>query len=42
MDVQLNLTALPLGEISLRDIEIVAGEKVEVSAQFGPSPADRP
>ena len=31
---ELNLTALPLGEISLRDIEIVAGEKVEISAQF--------
>jgi hypothetical protein len=33
---ELNLTALPLGEISLRHIEIVASEKVEVSAQFGP------
>ena len=32
---ELNLTALPLGEISLRDIEIVAGDKLEVSAQFG-------
>ena len=31
----LNLTALPLGEISLRDIEIVAGDKLGVSAQFG-------
>ena len=32
---ELNLTMLPLGEISLRDIEIVASEKVEVDAQFG-------
>ena len=32
---QLNLAALPLGEISLRDIEIAAGEKLEITAQFG-------
>jgi hypothetical protein len=31
----LNLAALPLGEISLRDIEIAAGEKLGITAQFG-------
>ena len=34
---QLNLAALPLGEISLRDIEISAGEKLGINAQFGPA-----
>jgi hypothetical protein len=32
---QLNLAALPLGEISLRDIEIAANERVRITAKFG-------
>jgi hypothetical protein len=32
---QLNLAALPLGEIALRDIEITIGEKLGITAQFG-------
>ncbi|MEP6685623.1 MAG: hypothetical protein ABJB22_02500 [Verrucomicrobiota bacterium] len=32
---QFDLAALPLGDISLRDIEIVAGEKLAITAQFG-------
>jgi hypothetical protein len=32
---QLNLAALPLGEISLRDIEVAANERLRINAKFG-------
>ena len=32
---QLNLAALPLGEISLRDIEVTANERLRITAKFG-------
>ncbi len=32
---QFDLAALPLGDIVLREIEITAGDKLEITAQFG-------